>query len=279
MDTGFTSQDAQSDFNRSRRRAAMALLAGRLRGQAGDVTTLLPFEEVVAALGRTGERRIGLKTIPLETIVGSVDRTAEFDSDFRPAHEPGADAVAAGQRGAAPRQGDAADRRLPRRRAAFRQRWAPSRLRRPPPRPRGDRGLRHRDHHARLTRGGPAAQRPAGEEPRAALPGAGPAGAGGARAHLLQRSRERLRPARRRGRGLGLPADPGARRAPRPPRDRRGLVPGRVRAGARGAARGRADRQGNRGRCLPPRRARALHAAAHPRMGRRGHRRLREAKA
>ena len=62
----------------------MALLAGRLRGQAGDVTTLLPFEEVVAALGRTGERRIGLKSIPLETIVGSVDRTAEFDRDFRP---------------------------------------------------------------------------------------------------------------------------------------------------------------------------------------------------
>ena len=84
MDTGFTSQDAESDFNRSRRRAAMARLAGGLRGQAGDVTTLLPFEEVVAALGRTGERRIGLQTIPLETIVGSVDRTAEFDRDFRP---------------------------------------------------------------------------------------------------------------------------------------------------------------------------------------------------
>lgn len=84
MDTGFTGQDAQSDFNRSRRRAAMAKLAAGLRGQAGDVTTLLPFEEVVAALGRTGERRIGLKTIALESIVGSVDRSVEFDRDFRP---------------------------------------------------------------------------------------------------------------------------------------------------------------------------------------------------
>jgi len=84
MDTGFTSQDAQSDFNRSRRRAAMARLAGGLRGQAGDVSTLLPLEEVVSALGRTGERRIGLATIPLDTIVGSVDRTTEFDRDFRP---------------------------------------------------------------------------------------------------------------------------------------------------------------------------------------------------
>lgn len=84
MDTGFTSQDAQSDFNRSRRRAALTRLASRLRGQAGDVTTLLPFEEVVDALGRTGERRLGLQTIPLESIVGSVNRTTEFDRDFRP---------------------------------------------------------------------------------------------------------------------------------------------------------------------------------------------------
>lgn len=84
IDTGFTSQDAQSDFNRARRRAALQRLADRLRGQAGDVSTLLPFTEVVDALGRTGERRIGLKTIPLGSIVGSVDRAEEFDRDFRP---------------------------------------------------------------------------------------------------------------------------------------------------------------------------------------------------
>jgi hypothetical protein len=84
VDTGFTGQDAQSDFNRSRRRAALGRLAARMRGQAGDVSTLLPFEEVVAALGRTGTRRLGLKSIPLDSIVGSVDRTAEFDRNFRP---------------------------------------------------------------------------------------------------------------------------------------------------------------------------------------------------
>lgn len=83
-DTGFTSQDAQSDFSRARRRAALSRLSSRLRGQPGDVTTLLPFEEVVAALGRTGEKRLGLQTIPLETIVGSVDRAGEFDREFRP---------------------------------------------------------------------------------------------------------------------------------------------------------------------------------------------------
>ena len=83
-DTGFSSQDAQSDFTKARRRAALSRLASRLRGQAGDVTTLLPFEEVVEALGRTGERRLGRETIELETIVGSVDRAGEFDREFRP---------------------------------------------------------------------------------------------------------------------------------------------------------------------------------------------------
>ena len=84
MDTGFTSQDAQSDFSRARRRAAMSRLVGRLRGQAGDVSTLLPFEEVIEALGMVGEKYIGLKTIPVDSIVGSVDRASEFDRSFRP---------------------------------------------------------------------------------------------------------------------------------------------------------------------------------------------------
>ncbi len=83
-DTGFTAQDAQGDFSSARRRAALSRLAARLRGQAGDVTTLLPFEEVVQALGRTGEKRLGPETIELETVIGSVDRSAEFDREFRP---------------------------------------------------------------------------------------------------------------------------------------------------------------------------------------------------
>jgi uncharacterized ParB-like nuclease family protein len=83
-DTGFSGQDASDDFARARRRAALGELAGRLRGQAGDVRTLLPFEEVVAALGRTGERRLGLQTIRLDTVVGSVDRAGEFDAAMRP---------------------------------------------------------------------------------------------------------------------------------------------------------------------------------------------------
>lgn len=83
-DTGFSSQDASDDFGRARRRAAMAELAARLRRQPGDVRTLIPFDEVIAALGQTGQRHLGLQTIELDSIVGSVDRSREFDRRFRP---------------------------------------------------------------------------------------------------------------------------------------------------------------------------------------------------
>ena len=84
MDTGFPTSDAQSDFGRARRRAVGSSLARRLRREPGDVNVILPFDEVVAALGRRGERSIGLHTIELDSIVGTVDRTREFDRNFRP---------------------------------------------------------------------------------------------------------------------------------------------------------------------------------------------------
>jgi hypothetical protein len=83
-DTGFPGTDAQFDFSRARRRRALSRLANRLRGEPGDVNVILPFEEVVAALGRRGERYAGLESIPLDSIVGTVDRGREFDRSFRP---------------------------------------------------------------------------------------------------------------------------------------------------------------------------------------------------
>jgi hypothetical protein len=82
--TGLTAADVQDDFQRARRRRALSQIARRLRGEPGDVNVILPFEEVVAALGRTGERRLGLQVIPLDSIVGTVDRTRDFDRQFRP---------------------------------------------------------------------------------------------------------------------------------------------------------------------------------------------------
>src|SRR5918997_2103618 len=83
-DTGLPQADAQFDFGRARRRRALARISARLRLEPSDVNVILPFEEVVAALGRRGERRLGLETIPLDSIVGTVDRGREFDRRFRP---------------------------------------------------------------------------------------------------------------------------------------------------------------------------------------------------
>lgn len=84
MDTGFPASDAQGDFSRARRARVLAEVGRRLRFEPGDVAYILPFEEVVQALGRLGEEDLGLQTIPLDSIVGSVDRTRDFDRDFRP---------------------------------------------------------------------------------------------------------------------------------------------------------------------------------------------------
>jgi hypothetical protein len=81
--TGLPQTDAQFDFGRARRRRALSQIAARLRRQS-DLTAILPFDEVVRALGRRGERNLGLQTIPLDSIVGTVDRSREFDRRFRP---------------------------------------------------------------------------------------------------------------------------------------------------------------------------------------------------
>ncbi|MEY2514714.1 MAG: hypothetical protein QOJ89_2072 [bacterium] len=83
-DIGSPRADAQSDFARARRRRALALLSARLRRVPDDLAMILPFDEVVEALGLVGERQLGLQTIELDSIVGTVDRTREFDRDFRP---------------------------------------------------------------------------------------------------------------------------------------------------------------------------------------------------
>ena len=61
MDTGFPQSDAKSVFARERRRRALANIASRLRSEPDDVSAILPFEEVVAALGRRSERDLGVE--------------------------------------------------------------------------------------------------------------------------------------------------------------------------------------------------------------------------
>jgi hypothetical protein len=76
--------DAQTDFSRALRRNQLARLAHWLRREPDDVEVVLPFEEVVDALGFVSKRSLGLQTVPIESIVGSVDRTRDFDRRFRP---------------------------------------------------------------------------------------------------------------------------------------------------------------------------------------------------
>src|SRR4051794_17674442 len=83
-DTGFPAADAQDDFQRARRRHLMSQLAHRLSRAPGDVDVILPFGEVVAALGRVEERYVGLQTIDLHSVLGTVDRERGFDRQFRP---------------------------------------------------------------------------------------------------------------------------------------------------------------------------------------------------
>jgi hypothetical protein len=84
MSSGFPGPDAQSDFARARRARLLADIARRLRREPNDVALILPFEEVVEALGRVGQHDLGLRVVPLEAIVGTVDRDVEFDRGFRP---------------------------------------------------------------------------------------------------------------------------------------------------------------------------------------------------
>ncbi|HEX5617953.1 MAG TPA: hypothetical protein VFX51_06010 [Solirubrobacteraceae bacterium] len=84
MSTGFPGSDAQSDFSRARRARLLADIGRRLRREPDDVALMLPFEEVVEALGRTGQHDLGLQVVPLDAIVGSVDRAVDFDRGLRP---------------------------------------------------------------------------------------------------------------------------------------------------------------------------------------------------
>ena len=86
LPTGFPANDAQDDFSRARRRQALRRLGRRFERGGADIDVILPFDEVVAELGRIGERDIGLQVVELDSIVGTVDRggRGNFDRRFAP---------------------------------------------------------------------------------------------------------------------------------------------------------------------------------------------------
>ena len=72
---------AARSYSRARRRGRWRRLARRL---AGRPTELLRLDEVQDRLPQTSQSYLGLRTIPIDLIVGSVDRGVEFDRDFGP---------------------------------------------------------------------------------------------------------------------------------------------------------------------------------------------------
>ena len=83
-DTGSPRADAEADFLRARRLQVISALASRVRLEDDGDRRALPFQEVVDALGLLEEVSLGLRIIPVDRIVGSVDKVRDFDPKFRP---------------------------------------------------------------------------------------------------------------------------------------------------------------------------------------------------
>ena len=78
--TGLAQLDAQSDFRRARRAYRVARIGGWLRRRE--------CRRYPPALGHSETLEAGssrLEVVPLQAIVGTLDPTASFDADFRPA--------------------------------------------------------------------------------------------------------------------------------------------------------------------------------------------------
>lgn len=70
---------AETEAERLERRAKLHELLHRLR----EPNVLLPFHQALALRPR-GERHLGLRTIEVDKVVGSVDRYEDFDHRFLP---------------------------------------------------------------------------------------------------------------------------------------------------------------------------------------------------
>jgi hypothetical protein len=71
-----------STFEKARRHEIARRLTRLVRGK--DADTLLPLDEVRDKLGLHEQWYVGIQTIPVAKIVGTVDRAADFDRTFLP---------------------------------------------------------------------------------------------------------------------------------------------------------------------------------------------------
>ena len=83
MDADF---QADKDFTRARRRAFLRRIGAYLRRDPGS-NQLLSFDEVKSALGAVEQVYLGMRTVPVANIVGSVGRHRDFDRAFLPSSD------------------------------------------------------------------------------------------------------------------------------------------------------------------------------------------------
>jgi hypothetical protein len=83
---GYMSLEEQvdKDFSLARRKALLARIGARLRGDSAS-NRLLCFDEVRKIPGAVGGIDRGIGTMPVEQIRGTVGRCSEFDRGFMPA--------------------------------------------------------------------------------------------------------------------------------------------------------------------------------------------------
>jgi hypothetical protein len=87
MDADF---QADKDFSRARRKAFLRRIGAYLRRDPGS-NRLLSFDEVKSALGAVEQVYLGMRTVPVANIVGSVGRHRDFDRAFLPSTDDTAD--------------------------------------------------------------------------------------------------------------------------------------------------------------------------------------------
>ena len=74
--------DPPSTYERARRRQALRHLARRVRDE--DTQELLPLKEVTDRLRLFDQAYVGIRSIPVGSIVGTLDRSDAFDREFLP---------------------------------------------------------------------------------------------------------------------------------------------------------------------------------------------------
>ncbi len=76
-------EQADADFSRIRRRAFLRQVSARVRADPASAR-LRCFDQLRKEFGAVGRVNIGLRTVRVDGIVGSVDRCSDFDRDFSP---------------------------------------------------------------------------------------------------------------------------------------------------------------------------------------------------